>query len=61
MLLKGKGVPVLFVHGVADDWIDIENSMDMYEVANSTAYTELWLVEGAGHARSRQVAGEDSL
>lgn len=57
--LKGKGVPILFVHGLADDWIDVENSKDMYEEAQKYAYCELWLVEGAGHARSRQVAGSD--
>lgn len=58
--LKGKGVPILFVHGLADDWIDVENSEDMYEEAKKYAYCELWLVEGAGHARSRQVAGEEA-
>ena len=58
--LKGKGVPILFVHGLADDWIDVENSEDMYEEAKKYAYCELWLVEGAGHARSRQVAGTEA-
>lgn len=58
--LKGKGVPILFVHGLADDWIDVENSEDMYEEAQKYAYCELWLVEGAGHARSRQVAGTEA-
>ena len=57
--LKGSNVPVLFIHGLADDWIDVENSEDMYEVASQYAYSEIWLVEGAGHARSRQVAGSD--
>ena len=58
--LKGKGVPILFVHGLADDWIDVENSEDMYNEAIKYGYAELWLVEGAGHARSRQVAGSDA-
>ena len=57
--LKGSNVPVLFIHGLADDWIDVENSEDMYEVASQYAYSEIWLVEGAGHARSREVAGSD--
>lgn len=57
--LKGSHVPVLFIHGLADDWIDVENSEDMYEVASQYAYSEIWLVEGAGHARSREVAGSD--
>ena len=58
--LKSKGVPILFVHGLADDWIDVENSEDMYNEAIKYGYAELWLVEGAGHARSRQVAGSDA-
>ena len=56
--LKGKGVPILFIHGADDDWIDIQNSEDMYAEAQKYGYTELWLVPGAKHARSRQVAGE---
>ena len=58
--LKGSSVPVLFVHGMADDWIDVENSEDMYAVASQYAYSEIWLVEGAGHARSREIAGEQA-
>ncbi len=57
--LKGSNVPVLFIHGADDDWIDVENSMDMYDEAVKYAYSELWLVPGAGHARSRQAAGEE--
>lgn len=57
--LKGKNVPILFIHGSDDDWIDVENSMDMYDEAVKYAYSELWIVPGAGHARSRQVAGSD--
>lgn len=56
--LKGKGVPILFIHGADDDWIDVQNSEDMYAEAQKYGYTELWLVPGAKHARSRQVAGE---
>lgn len=58
--LKGSDVPVLFIHGLDDNWIDVENSEDMYAVAQQYAYSEIWLVEGAGHARSRQVAGEQA-
>lgn len=58
--LKGSNVPVLFVHGLADDWIDVENSEDMYAVASQYTYSEIWLVEGAGHARSREIAGEQA-
>lgn len=58
--LKGKNVPILFVHGEDDDWIDVDNSLDMYNEAQKYCYTELWLVPGAKHARSRQVAGLDA-
>lgn len=58
--LRGKDTPILFVHGADDDWIDVENSKDMYEEARKTAYCELWLVPGAKHAESRKVAGEDA-
>lgn len=57
--LKGKTVPILFVHGGNDDWIDTENSIDMYNEAKKYTYTELWIVPGATHARSRQTAGKD--
>lgn len=57
--IKDKGVPILFIHGADDDWIDVQNSMDMYDEAVKYAYSELWLVSGAGHARSRQAAGEE--
>ena len=57
--IKGKKVPVLFVHGADDNWIDVENSKDMYDVAvKEGIYTELWLVPGAGHGESLKVAGQ---
>ena len=58
--LKDKGVPILFVHGSDDSFVDVENSQDMYAEAQKYAYSELWIVEGAGHARSRLVAGEQA-
>ena len=58
--LKDKGVPILFVHGTADNWIDVENSEDMYAEAKKYAYCELWLVENAKHAESRKVAGQEA-
>ena len=58
--LKGKKVPILFVHGGDDTWIDTENSIDMYNEAKNWCYTELWIVPGATHARSRQVAGTEA-
>ena len=58
--LKGKDTPILFVHGADDNWIDVDNSRDMYEEARKTAYCEFWLVPGAKHAESRKVAGEEA-
>ena len=58
--MKLRNVPVLFVHGGDDDWIDIDNSMDMYDEAQKHAHSELWIVPGADHARSRDVAGKDA-
>ena len=58
--LKGKGVPILFVHGADDDWIDVENSVDMNDEARKYAHSELWIVPGADHGESRAVAGIDA-
>ena len=58
--MKLRNVPVLFVHGGDDDWIDIDNSMDMFDEAQKHAHSELWIVPGADHARSRDVAGKDA-
>ena len=58
--MKLRNVPVLFVHGGDDDWIDVQNSMDMYDEAQKHAHSEIWIVPGADHARSRDVAGKDS-
>lgn len=58
--LKGKGVPILFVHGADDDWIDVDNSKDLYGEAKKYAYSELWLVPGAKHGEARKKAGEEA-
>ena len=58
--LKDKGVPILFVHGADDNWIDVENSEDMYAEAQKYAHSELWLVPGAEHVESREIAGEQA-
>ncbi|MBP5774563.1 MAG: alpha/beta hydrolase [Clostridiales bacterium] len=50
--------PVLFIHGAGDTFIKPYHSERLYEkVSQSGVYTELILVEGAGHARCRSVAG----
>ncbi|MCR4776718.1 MAG: alpha/beta hydrolase [Saccharofermentans sp.] len=57
--LKGRKVPILFVHGADDDWIDVDNSKDMYDAAvKEGIYSELWLVPGAKHGESVKVAGQ---
>lgn len=58
--LKNKGVPILFVHGADDDWIDVQNSEDMYNEAVKYAYSELWIVPGASHGQSLQVVGQEA-
>lgn len=57
--LKGRKVPILFVHGADDDWIDVDNSKDMYDAAvKAGIYTELWLVPGAKHGEAVKAAGQ---
>lgn len=52
--------PVLFIHGAGDTFIKPYHSEKLYEKAKKNgAYTELIMVEGAGHARCRSVAGFD--
>lgn len=55
--MKGT-CPVLFIHGAGDTFIKPYHSEKLYEKAKSNgAYAELIMVEGAGHARCRSVAG----
>lgn len=55
--MKGT-CPVLFIHGAGDTFIKPYHSEKLHEKAkNNGAYTELIMVEGAGHARCRSVAG----
>ena len=57
--MEGK-CPVLFIHGAGDTFIKPYHSEKLYEKAKKNgAYTELIMVEGAGHARCRTVAGFD--
>ena len=57
--LKMKNVPIFFVHGADDDWIDVDNSKDMYNEAVKTRYAAIWLVPGAKHGEAVKVAGQD--
>ena len=56
--LENNRYPILFIHGSADRLIKPYHSEKLREAASKNgAYTELIMVEGAGHAVSRQVAG----
>ena len=59
--IKGKNVPIFFIHGANDDWIDVENSKDMYDVAiKQGSYTAIWLVPEVKHGQSLKVAGKET-
>ncbi len=42
--------PMLFIHGVEDDFVPVEMGYEVYDAAGCEK--ELYLVEGAGHAQS---------
>ncbi|MDD6194554.1 MAG: alpha/beta hydrolase [Lachnospiraceae bacterium] len=48
--LENNNVPILFIHGAADDFILPEHTKQAYEACRS--YKRISLVEGAGHAQS---------
>jgi len=48
--LDDNVIPILFMHGKNDDLISTENSENMSE--RTKGYSELHLIEGAGHAES---------
>ncbi|MCR5273000.1 MAG: alpha/beta hydrolase [Lachnospiraceae bacterium] len=48
--LDDNQVPILFIHGAEDSFIVPDNSRNMSE--RTAGYSELHLVEGAGHAES---------
>ncbi len=59
--LENNHYPVLFIHGAGDTFIKPHHSQKMYEVAGKNgAHCELVLVDGAGHASCRLVAGFDA-
>ena len=56
--VENNKYPILFIHGTGDTFIRPDHSEQLQKAASMNgAYTELVLVEGAGHARSRYVAG----
>ena len=55
--LPGNTVPILFIHGAADDFILPAHSERMK--AATAGYSELHLIPGAGHAASALTAPEE--
>ena len=49
--------PYLIIHGAIDDFIQPSNAEQVYEFANEPK--KLWLVPGANHSDSDEVAPED--
>ena len=56
--LQGNMVPLCLIHGKEDKFIAPENSE---ELARATSgYCEVHLIDGATHAKSRKVLGEEA-
>ena len=56
--LAGNTVPICLIHGKDDKFIDPENSEKLSQA--TAGYCELHLVDGATHAKSRKVLGEEA-
>ena len=56
--LKDNSVPICFIHGNDDTFITPDNSKQMKAV--TCGYSEIHLVDGAGHAESRAVLGKEA-
>lgn len=54
--VKKTSVPILYIHGDADDYVPIENMNNLYN-ATPVNLREKYVVEGAGHALCYPVAG----
>jgi uncharacterized protein len=55
--VKDIHVPLLIIHGTADNLIDARYSVSVYEAANEPK--ELWLIQGARHNDIIEVGGEE--
>jgi len=56
--LQGNTVPLCLIHGKADDFITPDNSEKLK--AATAGCCELHLIDGAKHAQSREVLGEEA-
>lgn len=54
--VKNTKVPILFIHGNADDFVPIQNMYDLYN-ATPEGMRDKYVVEEAGHAMSYKTAG----
>lgn len=54
--VKKTKVPILYIHGLADDYVPAENLTNLYN-STSENLRDKFFVEGAGHAMSYPVAG----
>lgn len=53
--VKSLQIPVLFIHGLADDFTPYEMSVAMYEIAKLHNKAEIYLVPEARHSQSQPV------
>ena len=56
--LARTDVPVFLIHGSKDSQIPVKNAHELYNAANKNK-TTLWIVEGADHGQSIEVAGNE--
>ena len=56
--LAGNEVPICLIHGADDTFIVPQNSRDL--AAATAGYSEVHLIDGAEHAKSREIAGEEA-
>ncbi|KRO00823.1 alpha/beta hydrolase [Companilactobacillus kimchiensis] len=54
--LKKSKVPLYVIHGSKDKFVPTNNAYKNYDYAQGPK--KLWIVKGAGHAQSKQVAGQ---
>ncbi len=54
--VKATSVPILFIHGQADDFVPVQNLYDLYN-ATPEGLRDKFVVEEASHAKSYMTAG----
>lgn len=51
--VKKSTTPTLFIHGTGDDFVPVDMANELYDAAGCEK--ELYIVEGAGHAHSKDI------